>query len=80
MPRLNDDKRESCNTVYGGCKAAPVFLDSHTRAKCFKCGEAVCVNCSRRRKYSRYGIQRLCGICIEELGMTFTFLAAAGSR
>lgn len=59
---------QPCNTVFGGCKASPSFSWAYTRAKCFKCGEHVCINCSQIISYLRYGRRRICGVCLEEMG------------
>ncbi len=67
MSRLRVEDRDTCNTVETGCLAPPAIAESHTKARCFRCGDSVCVNCSKRRSYLRYGVQRLCGRCIAEL-------------
>lgn len=33
------------------------------RGKCFSCGQAVCSECSSKRKYHHYGKVRLCNNC-----------------
>ena len=59
----------SCHVVNRGCKAPPALAWSRTRAKCYACGESVCVGpeCSRRVRYYRYGRRRLCAGCVAEL-------------
>lgn len=65
-------KSDSCNTVEYGCLAPPADPFSFTRAKCFRCGEAVCTHCSLRRPYLRYGRRRICGRCYEEIARAET--------
>lgn len=55
-----------CHVVETNCLAPPAMTFS-TRATCFRCREPVCVNCSRRRAYARYGVRRLCNHCIEDI-------------
>jgi len=58
--------KECCCVVDMYCKAPPVDGENqeHCRPQCFSCGEHVCVNCSLRRKYYKYGVKRLCHNCI----------------
>jgi hypothetical protein len=55
-----------CDVVNGGCLAPPGFTDSHTRATCFACGLPVCTECSRVRRWYRYGRRRICRSCETE--------------
>lgn len=50
-------------TSYEDCCEAGQFCKGKTRATCFSCGQAVCVNCSSKRKYYKYGKVRLCDSC-----------------
>lgn len=36
---------------------------TETRATCFACGQPVCLACSRRRRWWRYGVRRICVYC-----------------
>ena len=58
-----DRRSQPCNVVDQFCTARPAFKCSVTRATCFACGLAVCVECSTRRTYGRYGRVRLCNLC-----------------
>lgn len=64
---MRELKSDPCNTVNVGCKAPPAFEWSFTRAKCFRCGEHVCKNCSKVQSYMKYGRRRICGRCQEEM-------------
>jgi hypothetical protein len=59
---------ETCCVVDGLCDS-PANLESPRacRARCFACGEAVCLRCSSRRRYHGYGRQRLCNNCQRDL-------------
>jgi hypothetical protein len=57
----------SCNVVHEGCLAPPALAFTGTQAVCFRCGNYVCTNCSRRVRYQRYGRRRLCDHCRAEL-------------
>lgn len=60
---------DSCVVVAEGCTRPPALVPK-TRAKmaeCFRCGNTVCANCSRRRQYLWYGRKRLCLLCTDEL-------------
>ena len=66
-------RKEYCCQVDQHCKAPPT--DRHetpgpyARATCYRCGGAVCVNCSLVTVYYGYGRQRLCHNChIEYMG------------
>lgn len=58
----------SCCVVNQHC-AAPANLEGvkTPKSNCFACGEPVCVECSSRRKYMKYGRVRLCDNCQESL-------------
>lgn len=60
----------SCAVVEGIYCLAPANTgradDAKTRARCFSCGEAVCINCSLRIRYYDYGVRRICHNCIRE--------------
>lgn len=48
---------KSCHvTEYSVC-------NKYTKAKCFRCGLSVCVNCSSRKKYLHFENVRLCNDC-----------------
>lgn len=56
--------RSSCCVADRGCEAPANLEDPPLiKTECFKCGNAVCKNCSSRRKYLNYGIKRLCNDC-----------------
>lgn len=38
-----------------------------TKTECFRCGNYVCINCSRRKTYKSFGRVRLCTNCMVEL-------------
>jgi hypothetical protein len=62
--------RETCCVIDCFC-AAPANLETAERpllrAKCFCCGQAVCLQCSSRRLYPPNGVVRLCNSCQEEI-------------
>lgn len=55
---------ETCCVVDQFCDS-PANLDEPIRAKyiCYSCGQPVCGKCSTKRKYYKYGKQRLCNDC-----------------
>lgn len=62
-------EKEACCVVDEGCRAPANLLRAdrpRLRAKCFACGEPVCTNCSKRMKYFRYGVRRICNRCQED--------------
>lgn len=62
---------ETCSVVNQFCTSpADLYPPVKARGMCFMCGRAVCAQCSTRRKYLHYGVQRLCDNCQEELGYT----------
>lgn len=57
---------ESCTVVDSiACLATPQS-GTTTRARCFSCGDAACVNCSLRISYYDYGTKRVCHRCIRD--------------
>lgn len=59
-------KHACCSVVETNCLAPPA-LDRCVRSSCFACGEDVCLNCSKRKRYMNYGVRRLCNHCIRTL-------------
>lgn len=56
-----------CCVCDHGCHSAANYQEKRAlRARCFACGEAVCTNCSGRRKYPLHGIKRICNNCFEK--------------
>lgn len=56
-----------CHVADQFCTAPPVWAYSHTRGECYRCGEPTCTKCSLRVDYLRYGRQRICHNCLDEL-------------
>ena len=60
--------KEICCVVEDNKCLAPANVCEEARVdiktKCFVCGQPVCRNCSRVRKWYRYGKQRVCLNCI----------------
>ena len=59
-----------CCVVERRCLApanAMVIARVNIRTKCYACGEPVCRNCSLLRKWYRYGRQRICLNCIDDV-------------
>ncbi len=68
--------QRSCNVVAEDCKCPPGCPKSWFMGRittCFACGLDVCVACSRRRKYSRFGRKRICLQCVGELEKEILF-------
>jgi hypothetical protein len=59
----------SCDVVAPGCTAPPGLgrLVAPARHTCYRCGNPVCGNCSRRVVYMTYGRRRICLNCLDEL-------------
>lgn len=61
----NRDPR-TCDVVETNCQAPPALFTS-TRGTCYRCGNPVCLNCSKRIVYLRFGRRRICNNCVEEM-------------
>jgi len=61
---MSGDMVETCCVADQACDApANLYPPVRARGVCFSCGEAVCGNCSSKRKYYAFGIVRLCNNC-----------------
>ena len=60
------DQIDSCCIADQGCTAAANYETRGRLCECFSCGNAVCRNCSSKRKYYNYGKVRLCNDCQEQ--------------
>jgi hypothetical protein len=53
----------ACSVVDAFCLAIPA-MDGTTRARCFACGDKVCVNCSLVLPWLKFGRKRICHNCL----------------
>lgn len=61
---------DTCHVSNQDCCASPGVSDGDlTRAECFACGLPVCVKCSKRVRYFKWGRKRVCDHCREEHGV-----------
>lgn len=61
---------DTCCAVVNQFCDYPANTDDDTqvvRAECFRCGQNVCIKCSSRRMYGKYGRKRLCDNCQEDI-------------
>lgn len=55
---------ETCSVVDQFCTSpANLVPPVPARGRCYSCGLPVCAKCSTRRKYLRFGVQRVCNNC-----------------
>lgn len=66
----------TCSVADQFCSSpANLFPVKPAKGTCFKCGQAVCSNCSSKRKYLNYGKVRLCNNCqIENDGNNYVVI------
>jgi hypothetical protein len=61
---MTKSTNETCCVADQFCTSpANIIPIKRAKAVCFKCGEAVCSQCSSKRKYLNYGNVRLCNNC-----------------
>ena len=63
-------EKPTCCVVEDNCLApANVTQDAKIRIRtwCYRCGQPVCRNCSKKIHYFNFGIQRICSNCLEEI-------------